>query len=232
MDDKEISLALRAAVVDGDEVESARLAEVAIQAGIDPLLLVNTCIQSALEQVGQQFQSGQLYLPELILAGDAAAASLNVLKPWLTKGGVEGASKGKVVIGTIQGDLHDIGKNVVSALLTAHGFQVVDLGTDVSPKKFVETAELEKANIIAISSLLTTTLPYHGDVVRLLKDLGKRQNHFVIVGGGPVNPDWAGKIGADGYGRDAQDAVVLCQALIDQEMKPPLSQPLCFGTLK
>ena len=227
-----LNLALRAAVVDGDELEAARLAEAALQAGIDPFSLVNDCIQSALEQVGQQFQSGQLYLPELILAGDAAAASLNVLKPWLTKGGVEGASKGKVVIGTIQGDLHDIGKNVVSALLTAHGFQVVDLGMDVSPKKFVETADVEKANIIAISSLLTTTLPYHGDVVRLLKDLGKRQNHFVIVGGGPVNPEWATKIEADGYGRDAQDAVNLCQALLDQDLKPPLQQPLCFGTLK
>jgi corrinoid protein of di/trimethylamine methyltransferase len=232
MEDKEISLALRAAVVDGDEVESARLAKVALEAGIDPLILVNESIQSALEQVGQQFQSGQLYLPELILAGDAAAASLNVLKPSLTKGGLGGMSKGKVVIGTIQGDLHDIGKNVVSALLTAHGFDVIDLGTDVSPKKFVESAQLENANIIAISSLLTTALPYHGDVVRLLSDTGKRQNYFVIVGGGPVNADWASKIGADGYGRDAQDAVVLCEALLDQEIKPPLKQPLCFGSLK
>jgi len=232
MEDKDISLALRAAVVDGDEVESARLAEAGLQAGIDPLLLVNNCIQSALEQVGQQFQEGQLYLPELILAGDAAAAALNVLKPSLLKGGMGGTSKGKVVIGTIQGDLHDIGKNVVGALLTAHGFEVIDLGTDVSPKKFVETAEREEANFIAISSLLTTAMPYHEDVVRLLNDTGKRQNHFVIVGGGPVNVDWAAKIGADGYGRDAQDAVVLCEALLDLVVKPPLKEPLSFGSLK
>jgi corrinoid protein of di/trimethylamine methyltransferase len=232
MDDNEIRLALRAAVVDGDDVESGRLAEVALKAGIDPLSLVNECIQPAMDQVGQQFQSGKLYLPELILAGDAAAASLIVLKPALTKGGVDGVSKGKVVIGTIQGDLHDIGKNVVSALLTAHGFQVIDLGTDVQPKKFVETAGLENADFIAISSLMTTTLPYYDDVIRLLVDMGKRQNHFVIVGGGPVNGDWAAKIGADGYGRDAHDAVVLCQALLDQGMKPPLARPICFGTLR
>jgi corrinoid protein of di/trimethylamine methyltransferase len=232
MENKEISPALRAAIIDGDEVESARLAEVALQAGIDPIILVNESIQSALEQIGQQFQCGQLYLPELILAGDAAAASLKVLKPSLIKGGKGGASKGRVVIGTMQGDLHDIGKNVVGALLTANGFEVTDLGTDVTPKKFVETAQVENANIIAISSLLTTTLPFQQDVVRLLNDLGKRQNYFVIVGGGPVNAEWASKIGADGYGRDAQDAVVLCQALLDQEMKPPLKQPLSFGSLK
>ena len=116
--------------------------------------------------------------------------------------------------------------------MTAHGFQVVDLGTDVTPKKYVEAAERRRPTIIAISSLLTTALPYHEDVVRLLQDLGRRQNHFVIVGGGPVSPQWATQIGADGYGRDAQDAVELCQALLETDQKPPLKQPLCFGTLK
>lgn len=232
MDEKEMKLSLRAAVVDGNDAESSRLAEIAIQAGIDPMGLVKESIQPAMDQVGKQFQSGEIYLPELILAGDAAIASLNVLKPALAKGGDAGASKGKVVIGTIQGDLHDIGKNVVGALLTAHGFQVIDLGTDVQPKKFVETAGFEKAEFIAISSLMTTTLPFYDDVIRLLVDIGKRQDHYVIVGGGPVNGDWAAKIGADGYGRDAQDAVVLCQTLIDQDKKPPLAQPICFGALR
>jgi 5-methyltetrahydrofolate--homocysteine methyltransferase len=232
MDNRDLSLALHSAVMDGDELESARLAEAALQAGIDPLTLVNESVQPALEKIGQAFQSGELYLPELILAGDAATAALNVIKPRLAKGSIDEAGGGKVVIGTIQGDLHDIGKNVVGALLTAHGLQVIDLGTDVSPKKFVEGAEREDAKIIAISSLLTTALPYHQDVIRLLEDLGKRQNHFVIVGGGPVNPDWAAKIGADGYGRDARDAVELCQALLDQTMKPPLKGPLCIGSLK
>jgi 5-methyltetrahydrofolate--homocysteine methyltransferase len=231
MEDNNLILALLAAVIDGDDVQAARLAETALNAGLDPLALVKDGIQPALEQIGQQFQSGQLFLPELILAGDAAAAALNIIKPRLISA-AGGAASGKVVIGTIQGDLHDIGKNVVAALLTAHGLQVVDLGTDVTPKKYVEAASREKAQIIAISSLLTTALPYHEDVVRLLQDLGQRQNHFVIVGGGPVNPQWAAKIGADGYGRDAQDAVKLCQALMETNEKPPLKQPLCFGTLK
>ena len=229
-DDKYIS-ALLAAVTNGDDVEAARIAEAGLSAGLDPLMLVKDGIQPALERIGREFQCGQLFLPELILAGDAATAALDVVKPRLVSA-AGGAARGKVVIGTIQGDLHDIGKNVVGALLTAHGFQIVDLGTDVPPKKYVETAQSEKAAIIAISSLLTTALPYHEDVVRLLQDLGRRQNHFVIVGGGPVSPQWATQIGADGYGRDAQDAVALCQALLETDEKPPLKQPLCFGTLK
>jgi corrinoid protein of di/trimethylamine methyltransferase len=232
METKDLGPALRAAVANGDDVESAKLAESALNAGIDPLTLVKDAIQPALEQVGQQFQAGDLYLPELILAGDAATAALNVIKPKLLARGDQSQEGGTVVIGTIQGDLHDIGKNVVGALLTANGFKVVDLGTDVSPKKFVESAGNEKAAIIAISSLLTTALPYYHDVVQLLKDLGRRQNHFVIVGGGPVNPEWAALVGADGYGRDAHDAVVLCQTLLKQGKKPPFEQPLCFGTLK
>ena len=231
MEDDKYIPALLAAVTNGDDVEAARIAEAGLSAGLDPLALVKDGIQPALERIGQQFQCGQLFLPELILAGDAATAALDVIKPRLVSA-AGGSARGKVVIGTIQGDLHDIGKNVVGALLTAHGFQVVDLGTDVTPKKYVETAQGEKASIIAISSLLTTALPYHEDVVRLLQDLGRRQNHFVIVGGGPVNPQWATQIGADGYGRDAQDAVELCQALLETDEKPPLKQPLCFGTLK
>jgi methylmalonyl-CoA mutase cobalamin-binding domain/chain len=232
MVDRELIDALKIAVIEGDDVKATHLAESAMQAKVEALFLVNECIQPALNQIGQQFQSGECYLPELILAGDAAMAVLQVLKSGLTGGTVLGATKGTVVIGTIQGDLHDIGKNVVSALLTANGFQVIDLGTDVSPKKFVETAEEKKAQIIAVSSLLTTTMPFHADVVRLLVDLGKRRDHFVIVGGGPVNAEWAAKINADGYGRDAQDAVQLCQALMEPDRKPPLSQPLCFGSLK
>jgi methylmalonyl-CoA mutase cobalamin-binding domain/chain len=232
MVDEDLGRTLAGAVTDGDETEAARLAEAALAAGMDPLALVKDYLQPALEQVGDRFQEGELFLPELVLAGDAATAALNVIKPrLLAAGGVAGTAP-KVVIGTIQGDLHDIGKNVVGALLTAHSFQVVDLGTDVTPKEYVEAAAREQAQVIAISSLLTTSLPYHEDVIRLLCDTGRRGDHFVVVGGGPVNPDWAGKINADGYGRDARDAVLLCQALVSQDAKPPLAQPLCFGALK
>ena len=171
-------------------------------------------------------------MPELILAGDAAASALAVLKPHLTAGaGGSGAGRGKVVIGTIQGDLHDIGKNVVAALLSANGMEVVDLGTDVTPRKYVEAAKREGANIIAISTLLTTSLPFHREVVRLLEDTHARQDYFVVVGGGPVNADWAEKIGADGYGRDAHDAVKLCRHLSTEDLKPPLAKPVVLGNL-
>jgi len=232
MEEQNLGRALSIAVADGDEAEAARLAGAALAAGIDPIVLVKDYLQPALEQVGDRFQEGELFLPELVLAGDAAKAALDVIKPRLLAAGGAGEIANKVVIGTIQGDLHDIGKNVVGALLTAHSFQVVDLGTDVTPKQYVEAAEREGAQIIAISSLLTTSLPYHEDVIRLLCETGRRANHFVIVGGGPVNPEWATQIKADGYGRDARDAVLLCQTLVSQHAKPPLAQPLCFGALK
>ena len=141
-------------------------------------------------------------------------------------------SRGKVVIGTIQGDLHDIGKNVVAALLSANGLEVVDLGTDVTPRKYVEAAKREGANIIAISTLLTTSLPFHREIVRLLQDTHTRQDYFVVVGGGPVNAEWAEKIGADGYGRDAHDAVKLCRYLSTEDLKPPLAKPIVIGSLQ
>jgi len=229
----DLALQLRNAVAEGDDIEAAKAAEAGLAAGLSPLALVNESIQDALNEIGAKFEAGDIYLPELILAGDAAAAALAVLKPHLTSGQAGGVgSRGKVVIGTIQGDLHDIGKNVVAALLSANGMEVVDLGTDVTPRKYVDAAKREGANIIAISTLLTTSLPFHREVVRLLEDTHTRQNYFVVVGGGPVNAEWAAKIGADGYGRDAHDAVKLCRYLATEDLKPPLAKPIVLGSLE
>lgn len=229
----ELALRLRNAVAEGDDIEASRATEEALAAGMSPLALVNGSIQDALNEVGAKFEVGDLYLPELILAGDAAAAALAILKPHLSTGQTDSRmGRGKVVIGTIQGDLHDIGKNVVGALLSANGVEVVDLGTDVTPRKYIEAAKREGANIIAISTLLTTSLPFHREIVRLLQDMHMRNDYFVIVGGGPVNADWAEKIGADGYGRDAHDAVKLCRYLISEDVKPPLAKPITFGALQ
>lgn len=229
---EELALRLRNAVAEGDDVEAGKAAQEALAAGLSPMALVNESIQDALNEVGAKFEAGDLYLPELILAGDAAASALAVLKPHLTAGGGgSGAGRGKVVIGTIQGDLHDIGKNVVAALLSANGMEIVDLGTDVTPRKYVEAAKREGANIIAISTLLTTSLPFHREIVRLLEDTHARQDYFVVVGGGPVNAEWAEKIGADGYGRDAHDAVKLCRYLATEDLKPPLAKPIVLGNL-
>ena len=233
-DQADLALRLRNAVVEGEDGEAADAAKAALAAGLSPMALVNESIQDALNEVGAKFEAGDLYLPELILAGDAAAAALAVLKPHLTAGQGAGAGgNGKVVIGTIQGDLHDIGKNVVGALLSANGIEVVDLGTDVTPRKYVEAAKREGASIIAISTLLTTSLPFHREIVRLLQDTHTRQDYFIVVGGGPVNAEWAEKIGADGYGRDAHDAVKLCRYLTATEgLKPPLAKPIVYGSLK
>ena len=187
----------RDAVVEGDEEASAAAAQAALDAGVDPQTLIKEAINAPMEKVGRDFQEGEIYLPELIMIGDAARAASDVIVPHISVEELGGAG-GTVVIGTIQGDMHDIGKNIVAAYLTASGFKVKDLGTDVSPKEYVRAAVNEKASIIAMSTLLSTTYPLFADVVRILVDSGQRDKFFVIVGGGPVTPGWAKDIGADG----------------------------------
>ncbi len=141
-------------------------------------------------------------------------------------------SRTTVVIGTLFGDNHDIGKNIVSAILAAHGFKVVDLGINVEPKTYVEAAAKEGANVIAASTLITTSLPYQRQIAQLLVDSGQREDFFFIVGGGPVTPEWAQEIGADGYGRDANDAAAVCRKLVESGAKPPLEKAIIEGALK
>ena len=136
------------------------------------------------------------------------------------------------MLGTIQGDMHDIGKNIVAAYLAASGVKVIDLGANVPPKRVVQEAQVQEAHIITMSTLLTTTLPFFRQTMRLLEAVGQRAKYFVIVGGGPVTPSWAKEIGTDGYGRDARDAVDLCTELMRRGSKPPLTDPLVLGALK
>jgi methylmalonyl-CoA mutase cobalamin-binding domain/chain len=188
-----------------------------------------------MDDVGQAFEDGTAYLPELILAGDAARAALDLIVPTISPDDLEGAVQGTVVIGTIFGDAHDIGKNIVSAILAAHGIKIVDLGINVSPKQYIEAALSQDADIIAISSLITTSLPYHREVINTLKDRGERDKFFVIVGGGPVTAEWTAEIGADGYGRDARDAAIVVTQLLEglaKGKKAPLAEPVTVGALK
>jgi len=231
MEKKEFLDALMAAVVDGEEEDSAAAAQAALDAGLDPLTLVNEAIQKPLEKVGKDFESGDCYLPELILVGDAARAASDVIMPHISAEDMAGSLQGKVVIGVVSGDLHDIGKNIVAAFLAAQGLKVVDLGTDVSPKEFVETVVRENAEYLIISTLLSTSRPFYRQIVQLLEARNKRTETFVLVGGGPVTPKWAAEIGADGYGRDAKDAVDLCRLLSDMVQKPPLSEPILVNAL-
>ena len=232
MEDKEFIEKLSEAVAEGDEDDAAEYAERALAANIEPMLLVKQAIQPAMDVVGERFESGDAYLPELILAGDAARAALDKIIPQISAEDQDAAQQTTVVIGTLFGDNHDIGKNIVSAILAAHGFKVVDLGINVEPKTYVEAAAKEGAAIIAASTLITTSLPYQRHISQLLVDSGQRDKFFFIVGGGPVTPEWAQEIGADGYGRDANDAAAVCRKLVESGVKPPLEQALVEGALK
>ncbi|GMQ94068.1 MAG: corrinoid protein [Acidimicrobiia bacterium] len=231
---QEILDGLKAAVIEGEEEDAASFAEQAIDAGLKPMDIIKGAINVAMDVVGQDFEDGNAFLPELILAGDAARAALDIIVPTISADDLDGAVQGTVVIGTIFGDAHDIGKNIVSAILAAHGIKVVDLGINVPAKKYIEAALAEDAKIIAISSLITTSLPYHREVINTLTDRGEREKFFVIVGGGPVTPEWTAQIGADGYGRDARDAAVVVQELLQglaAGEHAPLAEPITVGVL-
>jgi methylmalonyl-CoA mutase cobalamin-binding domain/chain len=221
---------LKEAVIEGDEVAAYECAVKALADGMKPLEIVKASIQPAMDVVGEQFQNGEAFLPELILAGDAATKALEVILQEVDGSG-ESIGKGTVVIGVAFGDNHDIGKNLVLAVLSAYGFRVVDLGVNVSVKEFIAAAEREKADIVAISTLMTTSMPYQRELVKLLDAMGKRDQYFVVVGGGPVTPVWTKKIAADGYGRDAKDAANLCLKMVESGKKPPFDEPMFEGAL-
>ena len=159
------------------------------------------------------------------MGGDAAEAAMAILVPHISIAELN-ARPGKIVMGTVFGDIHDIGKNLCAAMLSATGFEVTDLGVNVAPKDFVKTAESIGAKIIGLSALMSTSLYYQQDVIDYLIDAGLRDKYFVIVGGGPVTPDWVKKIGADGGGKQANNVVAVCKELAFYETRPPLSEPL------
>jgi methylmalonyl-CoA mutase cobalamin-binding domain/chain len=231
MENEKFLEALKAAIIDGEEDDAAQAAQEALDAGLNPMLLINDAIQKPLEQVGKDFEEGICYLPELILVGDAARAATDVIMPNLSTEELEGALHGKVVIGVVTGDLHDIGKNIVAAFMSAQGLKVIDLGTDVSPKKFVDTVVREDAEFLVVSTLLSTSKPFYKQIVDLLEARGRRDKTYMLVGGGPVTPKWAELIGADGYGRDAKDAVELCRQCLASGKKPPFDAPILVNAL-
>ena len=231
MDPAQLIENLREAIADGEEEDAARLAKEAVEAGVEPAQLIDEAINKPMDQIGKDFQNGDIFLPELILVGDAPRAATDAILPYISADQKDGMTDSTIVIGTIQGDLHDIGKNVVAGFLSAKGFRVVDLGADVPPKKYVDAAVSEKAQFICVSTLITTTYGFFEDIIELLKARNLRDKHLVVIGGGPVTPEWARKIGTDGYGRDGTDAVTLCRQLVDEERQPPLDEPVIVGAL-
>lgn len=178
-----------------------------------------------MDVVSAQYSAGEAFLPELVLAGDAMSAVIEIIFENMSSEDAAASKKGVVVLGQAKGDVHDIGKNVVSALLAVNGFEVVDLGIDVEVKTFIEKAKEVNADIIGVSTLLTTSLPYLQDTLQYIKDTGNRDKYHFIVGGGPVTPEFAQKMGADGWSRTAFDCVEMCKKLV-AEGKPGQGETL------
>jgi corrinoid protein of di/trimethylamine methyltransferase len=201
-------------IIDGESEEAERLAKQAIELGIDPLDAINKGFVVGVDHVGERFSCGDAFLPELVMAGEAMKTAVSVLEPEMSKQGSERKMLGTVVIGTIEGDIHDIGKTLVATMLSASGFKVIDLGVDVPVMTLVERARLENANIIGVSSLLTTTMVRQRDVIEAVEDMGMRPGVKVMVGGAPVTREWVDEIGADGFSEDAVGAVVVAKQLL------------------
>lgn len=203
-------------IIDGDAAVAAACTSEAVAAGVDPLSILNDGLMGGAGVVGKRFERGEYFLPELMLAGRALKASLEIVKPVLLEkySGVESQVKGKAVMATIHTDIHDIGKNIVGSMLTASGFEVTDMGVDVPVRSIVDKAEEIGAQIIACSALLTTSMPFMKDLVELLKARGIRDKYVVLVGGASVTDQFVQKIGADGTARNAADAVQLARKLV------------------
>ena len=204
------------AVIDGDPDVSAEAAQPALDANLDPLEILNEGLMSGANEVGKRFENGEYFLPELMLAGRALKSAMEVVKPALLKKfeGTENKVKGKVIAATIQTDIHDIGKNIVSSMLTAAGYEVTDMGVDVPIKSIIDKAEEIGAQAICLSALLTTSMPFMKDLIETLKARGLREKYIVLVGGASVTESWATHIGADGTARNAADAVKLAHEKI------------------
>ncbi len=195
------------AVMDYDEEEVAELVQAEVDCGTDVQVILGEGLVSALDDIGEKFSAGTLFVPEMLMAAEAVQAGLDILRPLLADTGVKPI--GTVILGTVKGDLHDIGKNLVGMLLEGAGFRVVDLGTDVDAEQFIASAQENDADLIALSGLLTTSMPEMEKAVAVLRDANESRNLNVkvMVGGPPVNEDFAQRIGADAYGMDAPAAV-------------------------
>ena len=203
---------LSAAILDCDADRAAAEARQVLDAGLDPVEILQTTMAQTAAEVGERFESGEYYLPQLVLAGNAMEVASEVLQKGVPEGQLP--ARKVVVIGTVQGDIHSLGKNIVATMLRANGFEVHDLGVDVKSSVFIRRAQEVRADLIGVSCLLTTTLPYQRDVIEDLVAQGLRDRFKVIVGGGPVTENWAKEIGADGYGHDVLEAVVVAKRLV------------------
>ena len=215
MSKEELFKKLSQAVIAADSQAVVDAAKQVIEKGIDPVEAIEKGLSKGAIAVGEKFDKMEIFLTGLMMAADAMKAGLDILLPHISKEKI--VKKGTVVSGTVKGDIHDIGKNILIALLRANGFDVYDLGADVSTSKFIEEAEKVNADIITLSALMSSTIGGQKDVIDYLKETGKRENFIVMVGGGPTTREWVEEIGADGWAETATEAVKLASELIEKK---------------
>jgi len=212
---EELFKKLSQAVIAADSQAVVDAAKQVIEKGIDPVEAIQNGLSKGAIAVGEKFDKMEIFLTGLMMAADAMKAGLDILLPHISKEKI--VKKGTVVSGTVKGDIHDIGKNILIALLRANGFDVYDLGADVSTSKFIQEAEKVNADIITLSALMSSTIGGQKDVIDYLKETGKRENFIVMVGGGPTTREWVEEIGADGWAETATEAVKLASELIEKK---------------
>lgn len=200
------------AIVEGDQVTARAAVQRALEEDLEAEMILKQAMMPAMQEVGRLFEEGEYFVPEMLVAARAMQTGLSLLKPKLVQADV--APAGKVVAGTVKGDLHDIGKNLVCMMLEGAAFEIIDLGTDVPPERFVEAVQTSGAQLLALSALLTTTMPNMKQTIEALQQAGLRQQVKVMVGGAPVTETFARQIGADGYAPDASRAVALAKSLM------------------
>lgn len=200
------------AILNGQQKEAVAGVQAALDAGIDPIVILNEGMIAAMKQVGKLFEDGEYFVPEMLIAARAMQAGLTLLKPRLVQSDYKPV--GKVVIGTVKGDLHDIGKNLVAMMLEGAAFEIIDLGVDVSPEKFLDAVKTHQPQLVGMSALLTTTMPGMKTTIDALKNAGLRDSVKVMVGGAPVTEAYAKQIGADAYAPDASRAASLAKILV------------------
>jgi corrinoid protein of di/trimethylamine methyltransferase len=211
---EELFQAMTQSVIDGEPEEAERLAQQVIKQNIAPLDAINNGFVVGVDIVGDGFARGEMFLPDLVLAGEAMKVAVSILEPEMAKRGTEREMLGKVVLGTVEGDIHDIGKTLVGTMLSISGFQVFDLGVDVSIETFIEKVNEVNADIIGLSALLTTTMVNQRNMIVALEEAGLRSQIKVMIGGAPVTRSWAEVIGADGYSEDAIGSTAVAKQLV------------------
>ena len=213
------------AIQEGEDERAAALAEEVLKKGLDLEMVVER-LTEGMREVGNRFERMEIFLPEMMLAARAMQRAMQVLEPELAKGAKVREKKGTVVIGTVEGDLHEIGKNIVITMLRAQGFEVYDLGADVNALEFIKKAEEVGADIIGASALMTTTMPAQREIIELLKEMGLREKYHVTVGGAPVTEAWAREIGADSWGENAAKAAAILEKAMEERREAHASATL------